>query len=156
MTPLSDWIAYVFDHPVLNPCWRWSSEAPLWEVPPEQTVALVAETFERSGEWLAGYTDAQLNQCFWYLLYADLAGPLAALGKPEVPLAARRRAVRSFVPLFEQVMAARCSPHLSHLDEGPANPLNAASRHPSRRLPRERAAWRRRVASLLSTGREHR
>jgi hypothetical protein len=35
-------------------------------------------------------------------------------------------ALRSFVPLFEQVMAVRCSPHLSHLDEPGANPLNGA------------------------------
>jgi hypothetical protein len=34
--------------------------------------------------------------------------------------------LRSFIPLFEQVMASRCSPHLSHLDEQPANPLNGA------------------------------
>jgi hypothetical protein len=31
--------------------------------------------------------------------------------------------LRSFVPLFEHVMAARCSAHLCHLDED-ANPLN--------------------------------
>jgi hypothetical protein len=30
------------------------------------------------------------------------------------------------VPLFEQVMAARCSPHLSHLDEKGASALNSA------------------------------
>ena len=49
-----------------------------------------------------------------------------ALVNPEVPLTTRLRAVRSIVPLFEQVMAARCSPHLSHLDEQPASPLNSA------------------------------
>jgi hypothetical protein len=43
-----------------------------------------------------------------------------------VPLACRVRALRSFVPLFEQVMAKRCSSHLSHLDERGANPLNVA------------------------------
>lgn len=45
---------------------------------------------------------------------------------PEVPLPSRLRALRACVPLFEQVMAVRCSPHLSHLDEQPANPLNSA------------------------------
>lgn len=40
--------------------------------------------------------------------------------------ATRLRVVRSFVPLFETVMQRRCSPHLLHLDEAGADPLNAA------------------------------
>jgi len=38
----------------------------------------------------------------------------------------RLRPLRSFVPLFEQVMAPRCSPHLSYIDEPGAKPLNSA------------------------------
>ncbi len=48
-----------------------------------------------------------------------------SLVEPSVPLLTRLRALRSFVPLFEQVMAVRCSPHPSHLDEQPANSLNS-------------------------------
>ena len=44
----------------------------------------------------------------------------------KILLVSRLRALRSFVPLFEQVMAARCSSHLSHLDEKGANVLNSA------------------------------
>ena len=123
---LLNWIAHVFDHPVADPAWHWSSDAPAWEGSSEDTVALVADTFERSGELLARFTDEQLNQGFWYLTSASCSDFMFALVEPDVPLAARLRAVRSFVPLFEQVMAVRCSPHLSHLDEQPANPLNSA------------------------------
>jgi hypothetical protein len=123
---LSDWIAHVFDHEVADPAWHWSSDAPAWEGSAEDTVAFIANTFERSGELLARFTDAQLNQGFWYLVSASCSDFMFALVERNIPLAARRRAIRSFVPLFEQVMAARCSPHLSHLDEQPANPLNSA------------------------------
>lgn len=124
--PLSvtDWIAHVFDHPVADPSWHWSPDAPAWEGSSEETVTFIADTFERSGELLARFSDAQLNQGFWYLVScSDL---MFALVEPAVPLPRRLRALRSFVPLFEQVMAVRCSPHLSHLDEQPANPLNGA------------------------------
>jgi hypothetical protein len=122
---LSDWIAHVFDHPVADPAWYWSNE-PIWEGSSEQTVAFIAETFERSAELLARFTDEQLNQGFWYLTSASCSDFMFVLKAPDVPLAARLRALRSFMPLFEQVMAVRCSPHLSHLDEQPANPLNSA------------------------------
>jgi hypothetical protein len=125
---LSAWIDHVFDHPVteLELAWDFSTDAPTWKGTGEQTVRFVAETFERSGEVLAGFTDAQLNQGFWYLLSICRSEQMVALTSEEVPLPLRLRALRSFVPLFEQVMAPRCSPHLSHLDERPANPLNSA------------------------------
>jgi hypothetical protein len=123
---LSDWIAHVFDHPVTDEAWYWLMDAPVWRGSSEQTATFIAETFERSGELLARFTDAQLNQAFWYLVSAGISDLMFALVEPGVPLATRLRALRSFVPLFEQVMAIRCSPHLSHLDEQPANPLNGA------------------------------
>jgi hypothetical protein len=123
---LSRWIAHVFDHPVTDPAWHWSLGAPTWQGTAEDIVTLVTDTFERSGELLARFSDAQLNQGFWYLLNSSCSDFMFALVEPKVPLAPRLRALHSFIPLFEQVMAVRCSPHLSHLDEQPANPLNAS------------------------------
>lgn len=123
---LSDWISHVFDHPVVDPAWHWSLDAPTWNGSPEQIATSIADTFENSGDLLTRFTDAQLNQGFSYLLSNVCSDFMYALVEPEVPLATRLRALRSFVPLFEQVMAVRCSLHLSHLDEQPANPLNGA------------------------------
>jgi hypothetical protein len=123
---LPNWIAHVFDHPVAESAWYWEPDAPAWEESPEYIATLIAETFERSGELLAPFTDAQLNQGFYYLVGGSFSGFTHSLVHAEVPLAVRLRVLRSFVPLFEQVMARRCSPHLSHLDEWPANPLNAS------------------------------
>jgi len=121
---LSDWIAHVFDHPVTDPAWHWSLDAPELEDVPERDATFIAETFERSGMLLSGFSDEQLRQGLWYLASGDCSNFMFALKEPTVPLDCRIRALRSFVPLFEQVMAVRCSPHLSHLDEQPANRLN--------------------------------
>jgi hypothetical protein len=123
---LRDWIGHVFDHPVTDPAWHWALDAPSRQDTPEQSAQLMAETFEHSGELLARFSDAQLNQGFWYLISAGCSDFIFALVDPNVPLPMRLRTIRSFVPLFEQVMARRCSPHLSHLDEEGANPLNSA------------------------------
>jgi hypothetical protein len=138
---LPNWIAHVFDHPVARPRWHASPDAPEWHDRPEHIAMLVADTFEHSGELLARFSDAQLDQGFWYLLggsdfmrvLVDPPDRLHAAGvtlrskAPRNVLASVRfRALRSFVPLFEQVMAVRCSPHLLHLAEPGANPLNSA------------------------------
>jgi hypothetical protein len=124
---LEDWIAHVFDHPIpesRDDIWYYSLDAPDWEDAPEHICQLTAETFERSGQLLARFSDAQLDQGFWYL--AILSQSMSSLLDPEVPASVGHRALRSFIPLFEQVMAVRCSPHLSHLDDRGANPLNSA------------------------------
>ena len=126
MLSLSSWIAHVFDHPVTDPAWYWSLDAPQWNDAPEHIALLIADTLERSGELLAPFSDAQLEQGFWYLVSNSCSEYMYSLVDSSVPLATRLRALRSFVPLFEQVMALRCSPHLSHLDEQPANPLNGS------------------------------
>jgi hypothetical protein len=76
---LPAWIAHVFDHPVADPSWYWSPEAPTWEGSPEQIATLVAETFERAGELLACFSDPQLDQGFWYLVNASCSNFMFAL-----------------------------------------------------------------------------
>ena len=123
---LRDWIAHVFDHLIADPAWYWEIDAESWEGSPTQIATYIAETFEDSGHLLAPFTDTQLNQGFWYLVGGGCSDFMRSLVESEVPLALRLRALRSILPLFEQVMAVRCSEHLSHLDESGANPLNGA------------------------------
>lgn len=123
---LSNWIAHVFDHSVSEPAWYWESAAPEWEYNAERDANFIAETFERSGELLKSFSDAQLSQGFSYLVSSSCSDFMFSLVEPKAALTLRLRALRSFVPLFEQVMATRCSPHLSHLNELGANPLNVA------------------------------
>jgi hypothetical protein len=123
---LAKWIEHEFDHPVTDPAWHWAPDAPAWGGPPAQVATHIAKAFEESGRLLARFSDEQLNQGFWFLVSNSCSEFMYALVDPGVPSVSRLRALRSFVPLFEQVMAARCSPHLSHLDEQGANPLNSA------------------------------
>lgn len=123
---LGKWIEHVFDHPATKPAWHWAPDAPQWEGIPEQIAAHVADTFEQSGHLLARFSDEQLNQGFWFLASNSCSEFMYSLVDPALPFSLRLRALRSFVPLFEQVMAARCSAHLSHLDEHGANALNSA------------------------------
>jgi hypothetical protein len=123
--PLDAWINHVFDHPVTS--WYTSlEEFEEWPEAPEDIAVHIAETFEQSGSLLSRFSDEQLDQGFWYLLYQGPPDFMGTLLDAEIPLEIRLRALRSFVPLFEQVMAARCSPHLSHLDEKGASALNSA------------------------------
>jgi hypothetical protein len=121
---LAEWIEYVFDHPVTDPAWHRTSEGAERDWPADEVATYIAETFEQSGRLLAGFSDEQLNQAFWFLLDTGCSEFMCVLVDPSVPISSRLRALHSFVPLFEQVMAARCSPHLSHVDESVANPLN--------------------------------
>jgi hypothetical protein len=131
--PLRAWIDHVFDHPVSDPRWYLAMDAMMisagteeWPEGPETVVAHIAETFEHSGELLSRFSDEQLNNGFWYLCNPCPPDFMGTLLDEGVPLACRLRALRSFAPLFEQVMAERCSSRLSHLDEKGANPLNGA------------------------------
>ena|SRR5579871_6260669 len=49
---------------------------------------------------------------------------MAALQGDAVPVSDRLRCIDAMAVLFKDCFAARCSPHLGHLDEPGANPLN--------------------------------
>ena len=121
---LQAWIDYVFDHPVGDPKWYWAEDAPEWQGPREEILSLIAETFERGGELLARFSDEQLDQGFWFLVGSTPPDFTLTLVDDKIPFEERLRALRSFVPLFEQVMVPRCSSHLSHCEEG--GPLNSS------------------------------
>jgi hypothetical protein len=130
---LPNWIAHVFDHPVADQTgdrWYHSLDSAEWDDghdwydSPERSCERIASTFERSGELLANFSDEQLEQGLWYLVDNGNSDFMFALIDPAAPASVRLRALRSFLPLFEQVMAVRCSPHLSYMDETETNALN--------------------------------
>jgi hypothetical protein len=120
---LDDWIEHCFDHPVEEEARYWGGDVPDWGVPSAVTARLIAEAFENSHELLARFSDEQLNQGFWYVV--GVSGMIWALKAADTPTELQVRGVRSFVPLFCQVMASRCSESLGHLDEPGENPLNS-------------------------------
>jgi len=64
---LPHWITYLFDHPVP---YDWSEDSAEWHDSSVHVVELIAESFERSDEFLARFSDSQLDQAFHFLLDA--------------------------------------------------------------------------------------
>jgi len=127
--PFNEWVAHVFDHDVREPSWYFDMDAPVWEGPATLTLDHVTRLFKDPVDHLARYSDAQLNQGFWYLVGESGSTHMHALSDLSAPLEPRIRCVRSFSPLFEQLFAVRCSSHSSHLIHvrpPDFNPLNFA------------------------------
>jgi hypothetical protein len=120
------WITHVFEHPVdaTKPEWYWDSGADWWDGPAVDTIQFLTQAFENAAVLFQPYSDAQLNQGLWYLASNSCSNHMFALLDNSVPWSARQRCIRSIHRLFEECLAKRCSPHLSHLDEPGASPLN--------------------------------
>lgn len=120
------WLTHVFDHPAATSGqeWYWDLDADLWNGPHEDTVQFLTQAFENSSVVFQPYSDAQLNQGLWFIVSNACSNHMFALLDPDVPWPAQQRCLRSFHNLFEECFAKRCTPHLSHLDEHGASPLN--------------------------------
>jgi hypothetical protein len=119
-----EWVRHIFDHPVSNPEWYWAPDADTAEPPAHTSVAYLTQLFTDPAPILAPYSDAQLNQGLWYLVSNSCSNYMFTLLEPEVAWPARKAGLCAITKLFTQLFANRCSPHLSHLDERGANPLN--------------------------------
>src|SRR5579862_7586800 len=102
---LEAWVASVFDHP---------DAKPEWQRPTARILQVVTELFEHPAAPLKRFSDAQLDQGFWFLCQGG--GPMRGLVEELIPWEIRLRCIRSFVTLFRDLYAVRCTRHLSHLD----------------------------------------
>ena len=122
-----EWLIYVFDHPVeaVKNAWYWDMDRDHWVGTASQTVEFLTEAFERSAVVLKPYTDAQMNQGLWFLASTACSDHMLALLDEDVPWPRRQRCIVSMHTLYERCFARRCTPHLSHIDEPGAGPLNS-------------------------------
>jgi hypothetical protein len=123
-TTLEEWLGYLFARPYSPEPWYYDPDADLWDIPSARLVPLLAETFERSAELLAPYSDAQLSQGLFLLARIGYTAYLGCLLDEETPWPRRHRALGAMFHLFRDTFARRCTPHLSHLDEPGAGELN--------------------------------
>ena len=121
-----EWLTYVFDHPAsdLNQAWYWDLDRDWWDENPADCLRFMTRAFENAAKVLAPFSDAQLNQGLWFIVSNACSNHMFALLDENVPWPERQRCIRSIHQLYEQCFARRCSPHLSHVDEPGANPLN--------------------------------
>jgi hypothetical protein len=120
------WLAYVFDHPVEDgkQAWYWDIDRDWWDEDPADTIQFLTQAFENAAVVLQPFSDAQLKQGLWFIADNSCSNHMFALLDASVPWPEQQRCVRSIHQLYEQCFAQRCTPHLSHLGEPGASPLN--------------------------------
>jgi hypothetical protein len=125
-TRYSEWIRFVFDHPVEGhlPEWYHREDAPEFIASHEDYAILLSETFSRSGNDLLVYSDGQVNQGLWYLTNPATSDFIHSLSHPTVSMNRRVESLRSVFDLYRDCFAKRCAETLGHTDEPGASELN--------------------------------
>ena len=121
------WLTYVFDHPVPvknEQAWYWGIDREWWDENAADSIQFMTQAFENAAMVFEPYSQARLNQGLWFLASNACSNHMFALMDESVPWPDRQRCIASIHQLFEQCFARRCSPHLSHVDEPGASPLN--------------------------------
>src|SRR6266498_94250 len=121
-----EWLIFTFDHPVEEQKreWYWDFDREEWDENSPDVIRFLTQAFEQAREVFEPYSDAQLNQGLWYIASNSCSNHMFALMDETVAWSERERCIYSIHQLYEQCFLRRCSPHLSHLDEPGANPLN--------------------------------
>lgn len=123
------WIKYVFDRPVTNPQWYFSywQDKPIEEfkATPTELVALLHQTFLRSGTDLTIYNAGQVNDGLNYIFSNSASNIIYALIEADVPEELRIYATAQIKHLYRDCFAKRCTNTLSHLNETGSSALNA-------------------------------
>ena len=128
LTELSfeDWLEHAFGHEVRfqQPAWFFDPDSDWWDPGPVEAVAYLTRLFEEPEPALRWFSDGQIAQGLTYLVSTSASGDNGWLYAPTVPVDDRRRCVEAVGSFFAQLFAPRCTPHLSHLSEADAGPLN--------------------------------
>ena len=117
------WVLHVFDHEVKRPEWYFDIDADFWDRSPAVTVDYLTQLFNGMPSVVEEYSDAQINQGLWYIANPMFCNYMLALTDSSVNMSKKIGCVQAMFPLFRNLFASRCSPHLGHLSEG-GNPLN--------------------------------
>jgi len=121
----TEWIAFIFDHPVTDPEWHWDINVDWPELDESRLVSYLTLAFDCADIVFQPFSDAQLNQGLNLLVSCSCSDTMHALRNEAVSLDERLACIHAMESLFRKCFAARCSPHLSHLDEPGVNPLNS-------------------------------
>jgi hypothetical protein len=119
------WIAHCFDHPVTPQAWYLAPDAPEWEAAPEVTLSYLTRLFNTPNDSIGRFSDAQLNQGFWYLLSNSLSDHMYLLVDASLPEQARLDCLHAIKHLFAELFFKRCT-NLPSYGQDPAtlSPLN--------------------------------
>jgi hypothetical protein len=117
-------LRHVFNHELQDPKWHFQMDTEYWSGPTRVTVSYLTQLFNDPVNAVQGYSDAQVDQGLWYLISSAASNHMFALRDDSVPLVDQVACIRAMSSLYEKLFAARCTPHLGHLNDSGANPLN--------------------------------
>jgi hypothetical protein len=113
-----EWVKWVFDHPVPAKDakeWWWyhlpdADEGGRWlDRPPERALTFATKLFENPLAHLSCYSDAQIGEGIWFIVYRACSKRFEGLMDPGVDLGLRTRCIRSIENLSRDLFAPRCS-----------------------------------------------
>ena len=120
------WLEHAFGHAVrlqASP-WCFDPDSDWWDPTPDQAVAYLTRLFEEPEPALRWFADGQLAQGLTYLVGTSASGDNGWFYATSVAVEQRLRCVEAVGTFFAKLFASRCTPHLSHLSEAAAGPLN--------------------------------
>ena len=120
------WLEHAFGHEVrlqASP-WCFDPDSDWWDPTPDQAVAYLTRLFEEPEPALRWFADGQIAQGLTYLVGTSASGDNGWFYATSVPVEQRLRCVEAVGTFFAELFAPRCTPHLSHLSEAAAGPLN--------------------------------
>ena len=109
MPSYEDWISHCFARPVSDPAWYFDVDSPSWEAPSSTSLQFMTRLFTSSAHVCEQFTDAQLDQGFWYLVSPSGSDHMFALLDESLPEANRLTCLRAMNSLFQDLFAARCT-----------------------------------------------
>ena len=121
-----EWLEHAFGREVRfqQAPWYFDPDHDRWDPTPAQAVAYLNRLFENPEPALEAFADSQIAQGLTYLVNTMASGDSRWFCSTAVPVDERIRCVKAIAPFFEQLFKPRCTPHLSHLSEVDAGPLN--------------------------------
>ena len=121
-----EWLEHAFGREIRiqQAPWYFDPDHDWWDPTPAQAITYLTRLFENAEPALEGFADRQIAQGLTYLVNTMASGDNGWFYSTEVPVGGRIRCVEAIAPFFERLFRQRCTPHLSHLSEVDAGPLN--------------------------------
>jgi len=121
-----DWLEHAFGHEVRfqQAAWFFDHDRDWWDPEPAVALAYLTRLFESPEPFIFEYSDSQIAQGLTYLVNTSASGDHRWFSSTEVPIESRVHCLEAITSSFAQLFVPRCTPHLSHLSETDAGPLN--------------------------------
>jgi hypothetical protein len=109
--PFESWVAYVFDHPVLDPQWWWqapeSGHLQEWNTAADlpRTLQYLTRLFNDPAEIAVRFSRPQIDQGLNFLVSNTCSNHMFTLTNTKLPWSDRRACFDAMIPLYSKLFA---------------------------------------------------